>query len=329
MKVPRRTLRELLRRMTLIRAFECRARELFEQNRLQGRFLGALHSYEGEEAVAVGVCQALRKDDYVFSTHRGHGHTLAKGAAPRAMMAELLGKATGMSRGRGGSMHMFDPRLGLLGGNGIVGGGLSLALGSAFSAQYRGTDQVTVCFFGDGAACQGVFHESLNLAALWKLPVIYVCENNQYAVTTPVAQTLAISDIGERSAGYGCPGTVVDGMDVLAVYDAATAAVRHARAGKGPVLLECKTYRYCAHCMVIPDRRDTREREAWRETDPIVRFEADLLEQGAITPDELQRLQTEAQQTMEEAVAFAEASPYPDPATAADDVWAEAPGGTA
>jgi len=322
MKSPRKTLRAMLRRMHLIRAFECRARELFEQNRMQGRFLGALHSYEGEEAVAVGVCQALRKDDYVFSTHRGHGHTLAKGADPARMMAELLGKATGMSRGRGGSMHMFDPRLGLLGGNGIVGGGLPLALGPAFSAQYRGTDQVTVCFFGDGAACQGVFHESLNLAALWKLPVVYVCENNQYAVTTPVSQTLSIGDIGERSAGYGCPGTVVDGMDVAAVYDAATVAVRHARAGKGPVLLECKTYRYCAHCMVIPDRRDADERRRWEDGDPILRFERELLGSGAIALGDLEQLRAETREAIERAVVFAEASPDPDPATATDYVWA-------
>lgn len=307
---------EMLRLMYLIRAFECRARQLYEENRLHGLFLGALHSYEGEEAVAVGACTALRTDDWVLSTHRGHGHAIAKGASVKQMMAELLGKETGISRGRGGSMHMFDPKLGLLGGNGIVGGGIPLSLGPAFTAQYRGTDQVTVCFFGDGGACQGVFHESLNLAAVWKLPVIFVCENNQYAVTTPAAETISVPDIAIRASGYGCPGITVHGMDVLQVYEAVSQAVDRARAGEGPSLVECKTYRYQAHCMVIPDRRDARELQQWQDMDPILRFEEHLSESGEVTPEEQAQLRAQAREAVEEAVAFAEASPYPSPTTA-------------
>jgi len=321
MDIPTERLKEMLRVMYTIRAFECKARELYEQSRIAGNFLGALHSYEGEEAVATGVCSALRQDDYVLSTHRGHGHAIAKGAGAGPMMAELVGKETGISRGRGGSMHMYDPGIGLLGGNGIVGGGIPLALGPAFSAQYRGSDQVTVGFFGDGGACQGGFHESLNLAAVWKLPVVYVCENNQYAVTTPIGQSLACQ-VATRADGYGCPGRCVDGMDVLAVYEAAVEAVERARAGEGPTLIECHTYRYQAHCMVIPDRRDADELAKWQALDPILRFEKHLLEGSAMDEAEQEQLRAQAAQAMEEAVAFVDESEFPDPATAAHYVWA-------
>ncbi len=324
MRIPEDTLREMLRLMYTIRAFECRARQLFEERRLRGSFMGALHSYEGEEAVAVGACIGLRPDDYILSTHRGHGHCIAKGVDVKFMMAELLGKETGISKGRGGSMHMFDPALGLLGGNGIVGGGIPLALGPAFSAQYRHTDQVTVCFFGDGAACQGNFHESLNLASLWKLPVIYICENNQYAVTTPVNESIAVANVADRAAGYGCPGEVVDGSDVLAVYRAVTEAVQRARGGAGPMLLECKTYRYQAHCMVIPDRRDPQELARWqKEHDPIRHFERYLLDQQIMDEAQQSKLNEQVHKTVEAAVTFAEASPLPHPSTVAEHLWAE------
>jgi len=314
-------MREMLRLMYTIRAFECRARDLYEENRLRGEFLGALHSYEGEEAVAVGACVGLRDDDYVLSTHRGHGHCIAKGADPARMMAELLGRETGISKGRGGSMHMFDPDLGLLGGNGIVGAGIPLALGPAFSAQYRGTDQVTVCFFGDGGACQGGFHESLNLASLWKLPVVYVCENNHYAVTTPIAESAAC-EIATRAIGYGCPGACVDGMDVLEVHEAVSEAVDRARSGEGPTLVECKTYRYQAHCMVIPDRRDSAEVERWEGLDPILRFESHLRDKGVMAEDEQSELRASVQQVIEQAIDFAEESAYPQTETVADYLWA-------
>ncbi|MCK4324392.1 MAG: thiamine pyrophosphate-dependent dehydrogenase E1 component subunit alpha [Armatimonadetes bacterium] len=324
MRIEPDKLREMLRLMYRIRAFECRARQLFEENRMRGSFMGALHSCEGEEAVAVGACVGLRTDDYMLSTHRGHGHCIAKGGDVRLMMAELLGKEAGISKGRGGSMHMFNPGLGLLGGNGIVGGGIPLALGPAFSALYRHTDQVTVCFFGDGAACQGNFHESLNLASLWELPVIYICENNQYAVTTPASETIAVANIADRAAGYSCPGEVVDGNDVLAVYRAVTEAVQRARDGAGPTLLECKTYRWQPHCMVVPDRRDPQELARWREEcDPIRRFEQYLLDRQIMDEAEQSELSEQAHETVEEAVTFAEASALPDPNTVAQHLWAE------
>ncbi len=322
MAVERDTLTEMLRLMYTVRTFEGKARQIYEENRQRGNFLGALHSCDGEEAVAVGACVGLRPDDYILSTHRGHGHCIAKGADVKRMMAELLGKQTGISKGRGGSMHMFDPALGLLGGNGIMGAGLPLALGAAFSAWYRGTDQITVCFFGDGSSCQGTFHESLNLAAVWKLPVIYICENNQYAVTTPAEAAIAVPDIGQRAAGYGIPGKVVDGMDVVAVYDAVGQAVHRARAGEGPTLIECKTYRYQPHCMVIPDRRDSDELQHWHELDPIPRFERYLLDQQVMTEAQQVQLQDQVQEAIEAAADFAEASEFPDPAALADHFWA-------
>ena len=248
-------LHEFLRLMLSIRLFEEKATERYLASWKSGQFMGALHTYHGEEAIAVGVCQALRPDDYVVSTHRGHGHCLAKGADPGRMLAELSGRVDGYSRGHGGSMHIFAPDLGLLGGNGIVGGGLPLALGAAFSAQYRQSGQLAVCFFGDGASKQGTFHESLNLAALWDLPVLYLCENNCYAATTPTGDSCPVHDIAELAHGYGCPGVVCDGNDVLAVHEAAQEAVAHVRAGKGPYLLEAKTYRMKPHCMVIRETR--------------------------------------------------------------------------
>lgn len=322
MDITREELREMLRLMLTIRRFELKAQDLFREGLAVGQFLGALHSYEGEEAVAVGVCAHLRDDDYVFSSHRGHGHAIAKGADVRAMMAELLGKETGISRGRGGSMHMFAPEIGLMGGNGIVGGGTPLALGPAFAAQYRGTDQVSVCFFGDGAAAQGVFHESLGLASLWRLPVIYVCENNLWAATTPICDGWPVEDLAPRAESFGMPGLTVDGNDVLAVHAAAGEAVARARAGDGPTLIEAKTYRHRPHCMVIPEHRPAEERERWAQLDPIARFERRLLEQGAMSDLELADLRTEVETEIEAAAQFARESPLPDPAEFDRYVWA-------
>ncbi len=322
MNIERDELREMLRLMLTIRRFELRAQELFREGLAVGEFLGALHSYEGEEAIAVGVCAHLRDDDYIFSSHRGHGHAIAKGADVRAMMAELLGKSTGISRGRGGSMHMFAPQIGLMGGNGIVGGGTPLALGPAFAAQYRGTDQVTVCFFGEGAASQGVFHESLNLASLWRLPVIYVCENNLWAATTPIRDAWPVEDLAPRAESFGMPGVTVDGNDVLAVREVAGEAVRRAREGGGPTLIEAKTYRHRPHCMVLPEHRDEEERARWQARDPIPRFESWLRKQGVINDVELADLHTEVEAEIQEAVDFARQSPLPEPDEFADYLWA-------
>jgi len=257
---------DLYRTMLKIRLFEMEIKRLYGQ----GRVRGAVHLCIGQEAVAAGVCKALRPTDWVASTHRGHGHFLAKGGDLKGIMAELMGKAAGCSRGCGGSMHLFAPPIGFLGGNGIVGAGLPLALGAAFSAAYRRTDEVAAAFFGDGASNQGVVHETLNLAALWKLPLLAVCENNAYAATTPAAQAVSVSDIAVRAQGYGMPGLSVDGNDCLAVYEATAEAAARARAGQGPTLIECKTYRVEAHCGIIADRRPRLEREPWQaERDPL------------------------------------------------------------
>jgi pyruvate dehydrogenase E1 component alpha subunit len=309
---------DMLELMYTIRQFEEKAKELFRQ----GLIYGALHSYVGQEAVAVGACMAIGKDDFVVSTHRGHGHCIAKGADPKRMMAELLGRETGYSKGRGGSMHMFSPEEGLLGGNGIVGGGLPIALGAAFSAQYRGSGQVTLCFFGEGAASQGTFHEAMNLASLWKLPVTYICENNFYAATTPVSDSAPIENIGDRASAYGCPGQVVDGNDILSVHETVNEAVDRARTGEGPTLIECKTFRYYPHCMVIPEHRDKAEIDGWKRKDPIIRFEKRLLEDGIVTPEEEEKLKHEVENVIEEAVVFAQESPYPDVETVAEGLWA-------
>ncbi len=323
--VSKETMLDMLRVMYLIRGFELKMQDLFQAKALAGDFLGALHSYEGEEAVAAGVGACLRKDDYVFSTHRGHGHAIAKGLDLNGMVAELLGKETGSSRGRGGSMHLFDPEIGLMGGNGIVGGGLVLALGSAYSALYRGTDQVTVCFFGDGAASQGSFHESLNMAAIEKYPILYVCENNMYAATTPVSKNCPLENIADRAAAFGFPGKAVDGNDVLAVYEVASEAIARARAGDGPTLVECKTYRHRPHCMAFSDSEDrgTEEIEAWKARDPIPRLESRLLADNAATRDQVDRLRAEVQTCLTEAVEFGMNSEFPSPETVAHGLWAD------
>lgn len=310
---------KMLQTMYVIRAFEERADDLFAH----GRVHGTMHLSAGQEAVATGVCTALLPGDYLLSTHRGHGHCIARGADVRRMMAEFLGKETGYCRGRGGSMHIADVDEGILGANGIVAGGLPLATGVGLSIHMRRGTQVCVVFFGDGAANEGAFHESLNLASVWTLPVIYVCENNQYAMSMPVHASMKVGRIADRAAAYGLPGEQVNGMDVLAVYDAATRAVERARRGAGPTLLECLTYRYRGHSKSDAQRYRTREEvEDWRARDPIVQFQQRLIAEGVLSAKAAEPLAERARAAIDDAVRFAESSPEPDPATLLDGVYA-------
>jgi pyruvate dehydrogenase E1 component alpha subunit len=312
---------EMLRSMQTIRRFEERASDDYQA----GAIYGVVHCYIGEEAVAVGVCSALNRDDQIISTHRGHGHCLAKGADLNRMMAELYGRQAGYCKGKGGSMHIADFSIGMLGANGIVAGGIPIVTGAGLAAQLEGKGRVAVSFFGDGASNAGPFHESINIAATWKLPMLYVCENNLYSAGTIAAETLALSDVAARAAGYGIPGVVVDGNDVMAVYEAAEAAVNRARAGQGPTLIECKTYRWRGHTE-RPGQEDPRpqdEIETWRQRDPINRFAANLMDQGVLTEEAWQKMDAEILAAIEDAVKFSEESPFPDPEAAVEDIFAE------
>lgn len=314
--------RALLRTMLMIRRFEERTEELFRA----GELPGFVHLSIGQEACAAGACAALRRDDYITSTHRGHGHCIAKGASPRAMMAELYGKATGVCKGKGGSMHIADFSVGMLGANGVVGGGANLAVGATIAARLRGSDQVALSFFGDGAANRGPVHEAMNLAAIWKLPVIFFCENNGYASTTAVSRALSVANVADRAAGYGMPGVVIDGNDVLAVYEATRLAVERARAGGGPSLIEAKTYRLKGHYVGDPERyRSPEEVRAAAERDPIKRFEARLLREGIVNEGELAALRREVEDEIEAAIEFGRSSPFPAPEEALEDVYAGQP----
>ncbi len=324
MTIDNKTLVEMYTRMLTIRRFDERALEMSRA----GVMPGAVHTYIGEEAVATGVCANLRPDDRITSTHRGHGHIIAKGGDLKRMMAELFGRTTGYCKGKGGSMHIANFSIGILGACGIVGGGLPIATGSGLAAKLQGRDQVTACFFGDGAANEGTFHESVNLAAIWKLPVIYVCENNMYAVSTPAAYSLSVKDVAERGAAYRIPGVVVDGQDVVAVYEATAEAVRRAREGSGPSLIECKTYRYMGHVggeeifKRTPYRTD-QEIEEWKRTrDPINDFEAKLLKMGVMTKEAAAEIDKRIKAQLDEAVSFAQESPLPRPEDALADVFA-------
>jgi acetoin:2,6-dichlorophenolindophenol oxidoreductase subunit alpha len=312
--------REMLRQMLTIRRFEERASDDY----VAGKIYGVVHCYIGEEAVAVGVCSALERTDRIISTHRGHGHCIAKGADLNRMTAELYGRQTGYCKGKGGSMHIADFEIGMLGANGIVAGGISIITGAGLAAQMEGKGGVAVSFFGDGASNAGPFHECLNIAATWKLPMLYVCENNMYAAQTSAASTHALSDVAARAAGYGIPGVVVDGNDIFAVYQAANTAVERARAGGGPTLIECKTYRWRAHTerRGQPDARDAAEIEAWRDKDPVALLVRRLREQGELDDAELNAVEGEITAALDAAVAFAEASPFPLPEQATDDVFA-------
>ena len=314
-------LRDLHRRMVRIRVFETEAGRLGEA----GKIPGTLHLYVGEEAVAAGVMAHLTDDDWITSTHRGHGHLIAKGGAFDKMFAELFGRATGYCRGKGGSMHISNMALGMLGANGIVGAGPPIAVGAAFSNKYRKTDRVAVSFFGDGASNEGSFHEAANMAALYKLPVVFVCENNGYGEYTPQAAHQAIVDVADRAAGYGMPGVVADGMDAVAVYEAAGAAIERARKGEGPTLLECKTYRFFDHVGVRGmglSYRDDDELEQWQKRDPIRLFEARLAELGVLGETDAAAVHDGVLVEVKAGIAFAEESPLPDPATLLDDVYA-------
>ena len=313
--------RAMLRTMQTIRRFEERASSAFHA----GDIHGVVHCYIGEEAVATGVCAALTREDKIISTHRGHGHCIAKGADLNRMMAELYGRQAGYCKGKGGSMHIADFEIGMLGANGIVAGGISIITGAGLAAQLDGRGRVAVGFFGDGASNAGPFHESLNIAACWKLPVIYVCENNLWAVNTSAATSVSVRDIAERAAGYGIPGVIVDGNDVLAVYQATCTALTRARAGEGPTLIECKTYRHRRHTE-RPDQSDERPREeleAWLRQDPIEQLRARLREQqGQLGDEEWETMDREIVRAIDAAVAFAEASPVPTPESALEDVFA-------
>ncbi len=313
--------RHMLRQMLTIRRFEERASSDF----LNGDIYGVVHCYIGEEAVAVGVCATLEKTDQIISTHRGHGHCIAKGADLKRMMAELYGRETGYCKGKGGSMHIADFEIGMLGANGIVAGGISIITGAGLAAQMDGNGGVAVCFFGDGASNAGPFHESINIAATWKLPVVYVCENNLWAVNVPASESVSVSDIAERAAGYGIPGEVVDGNDVHAVYAAAQTAVARARAGDGPTLIECKTYRHRRHTERAdqPDDRPAEEVNAWLSQDPIERLAAELSNGGHLSEQELREMETAIAQDIEAAVSFAKNSPFPALDAATDDVFAD------
>jgi TPP-dependent pyruvate/acetoin dehydrogenase alpha subunit len=321
--VSRDTLLRIWRTMATIRAFEERVAREFKT----GEVPGFVHMYIGQEAVAAGVCANLTDADYITSTHRGHGHAIAKGCDLKAMMAEIYGRETGLCKGRGGSMHVADFSRGMVGANAIVGGGIALATGAGLSAQVRGTDQVAVSFFGDGAANQGVFHESLNLAAIWKLPVVYVCENNGLAESTPADYATSVEDIAARAASYDIAGVTVDARDVLEVYEAGRRAVDRARAGEGPTLLEAKTYRIRGHFEGDPELyRDERERRELVELDPLPAYRHRLVADGVGEP-ELSEIQAEIEAAIDEAVAYAKASPWPDPAELERYVYGEDPAG--
>jgi TPP-dependent pyruvate/acetoin dehydrogenase alpha subunit len=310
---------DMLRMMLRIRQFDQRALELYRE----GVMRGTTHPYIGMEAVAVGTCAALRPADRITSTHRGHGHCLAKGGDPRLMMAELLGKAAGYCKGKGGSMHIADVEAGILGANGIVGGGIGLATGAALAAKLSGGDEVAICFFGDGALNQGIFHEAANMAAIWGLPVVYVCENNQYAMSARADRFTSVPDPSVRSTGYGFPGLSCDGMDALAVYATVGGAVARARAGGGPSLVVCVTYRYLGHHVGDPlNYRDKAEVEAWRTKDPIERLRGVLAERRVLSAADADAVRAEVEREIDDAVAFAKASPEPDVSTLAEDVYA-------
>lgn len=321
MEISKEKLLDLYTTMVRIRLFEDRIVDLYAR----GMVPGLAHLYLGEEAVATGVCGVLREDDYITSTHRGHGHVIAKGADLKLMMAELFGKRTGYCKGKGGSMHIADMNIGILGANGIAGGGIPIAGGAGLSIKLRKTDQVSVGFFGDASSNNGTFHESLNFASVHRLPVIFVCENNKYGISVSQSKHQAIKDIAIRATSYDMPGVVVDGNDVLDVYGAASKAVRRARAGEGPTLIECKTYRWRGHHEGDPNQgrryRTTEEIEEWKKKDPIPRLAEKLLEQKALTKKKMASIEARLAGEIEEAVAFANQSEFPAVEEMYEDVF--------
>ena len=315
----RETLINIYHQMLLVRRFEEKAAEIYSA----GKIGGFCHLYIGQEAVAIGSISAIRKDDYVLTSYREHAHAIAKGMSPESVMAELYGKATGCSKGKGGSMHMFDKEVNFLGGHAIVGGQIPLATGVAFASKYKGTDQVTLCYFGEAAVNQGAFHESLNMAQLWKLPCIYICENNQYGMGTSLARAMSSHDISQKAYAYDIASEFVDGMDVLAVREATLRAVERARKEYLPTLLEVRTYRFMGHSMSDPGNYRTRaEIERHQERDPIKLFSASLKEASVLSDSEFQRIEAEVKEQVEKSVRFAEESPFPDPKELYADVYA-------
>ena len=319
MAISKEKMIQMYKTMYRIRQFESKLQQFFAD----GKIPGFVHLYLGEEAVAAGACAALEKEDYITSTHRGHGHLIAKGGDLKKMMAEIYGKSTGYCKGKGGSMHIADVDLGILGANGIVGGGGPIAAGAGMAIQYRGDSQVAVCFFGDGASNQGTTQEALNLASAWQLPVVFVNENNGYGISCHISKSMAITDIADRAAGYDMPGVIVDGNDVIAVHEAISAAVDRARKGEGPSLVECKTYRWRGHfegdaCTY----REPGELEDWVKKDPIPRFAQKMLDDKILTQKELDQHHADIDTELEEAIVFAEESPLPEPADMFEDIYA-------
>ena len=320
MAISKEQMKDMYVKMRRIRDFESTAAKLFAE----GKIPGFVHLYLGEEAIAPAVCECLRDDDFITSTHRGHGHIIAKGGDLNLMMAELFGRETGYCKGKGGSMHIADRDKGILGANGIVGAGHCIACGAGLSAKLRGTDQVCVCFFGDGSTNQGTFHESLNMASIWKLPVIFVCENNHYGISMSQDRHQAIKDVADRGAAYNIPGIAVDGNDPLAVYEAAAEAVARARASKGPTLLECKTYRQHGHFEGDPAiYKPKEEQAAWMEKDPMPRYAKFLVENGVMTQEEVDAVDAQVAQEIEDSIAFADAQPFPSVESAVVDVYSD------
>lgn len=323
MKEDKEILKSLLEDMLIIREFESTVQKHFAE----GEIPGFVHLYLGEEAIAVGACGALTENDYITSTHRGHGHLLARGGDIKKMMAEIFGKATGYNKGKGGSMHIADVSLGILGANGIVGAGLPIAAGSGISAQILGKDSVTICFFGDGASNRGTFHEAINMASVWNLPIVFVCENNLYGISMPQYRTDGrrgqnIKDVSDRAVSYGISGVTVDGNDVMAVNEAVTEAVKKARQGGGPSLVECKTYRWRGHFEGDPTvYRSDEELEQWKKKDPIPRFVKILKDQEIIDEQEYENLRSEVKEKINEALQFAQDSPEPDLSEVTTDVY--------
>jgi acetoin:2,6-dichlorophenolindophenol oxidoreductase subunit alpha len=317
----RDALREALRKMYLIRRFE----EGAEESYMRGLIHGTMHLSIGQEASAVGICMALTDEDQITSTHRGHGHSIAKGADVKRMFAEFFGKTTGYCRGRGGSMHIADVSKGNLGANGIVGGGIPIAVGAALTAKTLKTGKVAVSFFGDGANNEGAFHEALNMASIWRLPVVFVCENNGYGMSTSVGRSTAVPNIADRAAAYGMPGVIVDGNVLSEVAEAAHEAVERARSGEGPTLIECKTYRYRGHSKSDRNRYRTKEEiEQWMTSrDPIALFEAELLEFGVLDAAGIEAIRTDVEREIADGIAFAKESPAPDIANLTRYVYTE------
>ncbi|MBC7334157.1 MAG: thiamine pyrophosphate-dependent dehydrogenase E1 component subunit alpha [Actinobacteria bacterium] len=310
---------EMLKKMYEIRYFEEQAEQLI----IRGKIHGTCHLYVGEEATAVGAIYALNKDDYITSTHRGHGHCIAKGADLKLMMAEFLGKKTGYCKGKGGSMHIADVEQGNLGANGVVGGGIGIATGAALTCKMKKNGKVVICFFGDGAVNQGIFHESVNMASIWRLPVIYLCENNQYGMSMPVKEAFNIERLSDRRIAYGIDGLTIDGNNIVEVFNVVSHFVERCRKGLGPVLIESLTYRWKGHSKSDAQVYRTREEvKAWMQKDPIERYKRVLLGEGIITPDDDRKLRAEVENEISEALKFAEESPFPEPSEVEEDVYA-------